>query len=164
MLMISGQANYSLQLMKPIIFDGVASFEPTAPATDAYNDYIQSRISNSVWTQCTSWYRSGTEGKIYSTFPGPLAEFWLWCRTPKWGDYRFEGEGTKRWERRRKMSTVARALGQLATIAGVAWVMKDLMQNDGEIKSLWYSFMVRPYIVEHSDGRLSEKQMLHLDI
>lgn len=62
------------------------------------------------------------------------------------------------------MSTVARALGQLATIAGVAWVMKDLMQNDGEIKSLWYSFMVRPYIVEHSDGRLSEKQMLHLDI
>lgn len=141
------QVNYSLQLMKPIIFDGVASFEPTSSATDAYNDYIQSRISNSVWTQCTSWYRSGAEGKIYSTFPGPLAEFWLWCRTPRWGDYLFEGEGIKWWERRRKMRTVARTLGQLMTIVGVAWVLKDLMRNDGEIKSLWFRFM-----------------MLHLDV
>lgn len=55
------------------------------------------------------------------------------------------------------MRTVARALGQLMTTAGVAWVLKDLMRNDGEIKSLWFRFMVRPRVVEHSGDRLSEK-------
>ncbi|KAI0314700.1 FAD/NAD-P-binding domain-containing protein [Amylostereum chailletii] len=71
------QFNYALKLFKPVLDGALAAFEPTAAATDRYNAWLQRRLSNSVWTQCQSWYRVGTEGKIFSTFPGAMALFWL---------------------------------------------------------------------------------------
>lgn len=54
------------------------------------------------------------------------------------------------------MRTVAGTLGQLVSIAGVAWAIRDLMQDEGDIKSLWFRFMVRPHIIEDGGGRLNE--------
>ena len=55
---------------------------------------------NSVWTQCASWYRAGAQGRIFSTFPGPLILLWWWLRKPRWDDYEIKGPGAEQWRLR----------------------------------------------------------------
>lgn len=109
------QIKYALQLIQPILSGSLSSFEVTSDATESYNDLLQSRLQNSVWTQCDSWYRAGTQGKIFSTFPGPLAVYWWWLRRPRWNDYLLEGTGKKNWERTRKVEEA------------VGWVVKTVV-------------------------------------
>ncbi|KAI0052204.1 FAD/NAD-P-binding domain-containing protein [Auriscalpium vulgare] len=110
------QINYALQLMKPVLSGDLASFEPTAAASDAYNSHLQRRLDASVWTQCASWYRVGAQGRIFSVFPGPVALFWWWLRAPRWGDYTLTGKGKAAWERRRKVKSVLWWLGVLGLV------------------------------------------------
>ncbi|KAI0065159.1 FAD/NAD-P-binding domain-containing protein, partial [Artomyces pyxidatus] len=95
------QFNYTLQLIAPVLSGALASFEPTLPATETYNAWLQRRLTDSVWMTCTSWYRRGQEGKIFSTFPGPLALYWWFLRAPQWADYVVKGDGSRAWGRRR---------------------------------------------------------------
>ncbi|TFY56722.1 hypothetical protein EVG20_g8819 [Dentipellis fragilis] len=81
------QFDYALKLFEPIISGELTSLEPTQSATTAYNSHIQDRLSTSVWSQCASWYRSGPDGKIHSSFPGPVIWYWWLLRRPQWGDY-----------------------------------------------------------------------------
>jgi hypothetical protein len=78
----------------------LTSVVPTDAATDKYNDMLQERLGNSVWTQCASWYRAGAQGRIFSTFPGPLVLLWWWLRRPRWDDFEVEGPGVEQWRRR----------------------------------------------------------------
>ena len=75
------------------------SFEVTAEATDKYNDWLQKRLSTSVWTDCISYYRTGANSQVIITFPGPVALFWWFCRHPQWD--KFRGIGSDRWEKER---------------------------------------------------------------
>lgn len=38
--------------------------------TDEYNAKIQKRLEKSIFVNCTSWYRTGRDGKIINIFPG----------------------------------------------------------------------------------------------
>ena len=76
------------------------SVAPTDAATDRYNDMLQERLEDTVWSQCVSWYRVGGRGRIASTFPGPLVLFWWWLRKLRWEDYEIDGPGVKEWRRR----------------------------------------------------------------
>jgi hypothetical protein len=77
----------------------LTSVVPTDAATDKYNDMLQARLDNSVWTQCASWYRAGARGRIFSTFPGPLVLLWWWLRKPRWDDFEIQGPGAEQWRR-----------------------------------------------------------------
>ena len=77
----------------------LTSVVPSDAATDKYNNILQERLQNSVWTQCASWYRAGAQGRIFSTFPGPLVLLWWWLRKPQWDDFEVEGPGTQQWRR-----------------------------------------------------------------
>ncbi|KAF4615529.1 hypothetical protein D9613_003507 [Agrocybe pediades] len=81
------QINYTLQLIKPILDGTIQSIEVTKEATDAYNSKIHGRLENTQYTQCSSWYRVGQEGKIVNIFPGYATLFWVWLRTPNWNHY-----------------------------------------------------------------------------
>ncbi|KAF8205375.1 hypothetical protein K438DRAFT_1670245 [Mycena galopus ATCC 62051] len=81
------QIGYIIKFVRPILNNLVATFDVTPRATDAYNDVIQARMARSVWVTCTSWYRTGGEGKVSSIFPGPMFLFAWWLRAPRWGDY-----------------------------------------------------------------------------
>ncbi|KAI9447200.1 FAD/NAD-P-binding domain-containing protein [Lactarius psammicola] len=94
------QIPYILQLLAPVRSGALTSVVPTDAATDEYNDMLQERLGNSVWTQCASWYRTGARGRIFSTFPGPLVLLWWWLRKPQWNDYEVEGPGAEEWRRR----------------------------------------------------------------
>jgi hypothetical protein len=76
------------------------SVAPTDRATNRYNDMLEERLEDTAWTQCSSWYRVGAQGRIFSTFPGPLFLFWWWLQKLRWEDYEIEGPGAKEWRRR----------------------------------------------------------------
>ena len=64
------QVNYIMQLIQPIIEADAVSIEVTQEAANAYDAKIQKRLSNSVYVDCSSWYRVGGTGKITNAFPG----------------------------------------------------------------------------------------------
>jgi hypothetical protein len=96
-----------------------SSFEVTPEATDAYNDVIHGRLARSVFIQCTSWYRKDGNGKVFSTFPGPMSLFWWWLQSPNWGHYKTTGG--EDWVKQQKLKTVYKALKVLAFIAALLW-------------------------------------------
>ncbi|THH17022.1 hypothetical protein EW146_g3719 [Bondarzewia mesenterica] len=81
------QVKYALKVIKPVIDNQFASVEPTVHASESYNGHIQRRLAESVFTQCSSWYRVGSGGKIFSMWPGPVTTFWWWTRKVRWSDY-----------------------------------------------------------------------------
>ncbi|KAI0052222.1 FAD/NAD-P-binding domain-containing protein [Auriscalpium vulgare] len=101
------QTNYALELLKPVLSGALSSVAPTHAATDAYNELIQARLTQTVWMSCVSWYRAGNSGKIIGTFPGPVALYWWWLRAVRWNDYSVEGKGKSGWERRRTVKSAA---------------------------------------------------------
>lgn len=111
------QVSYLLQLLEPVRTGALNSVAPTDLATDRYNDKLQERLENSVWSQCASWYRVGSRGRIFSTFPGPLVLFWWWLRTLRWEDHEIKGPGAEKWRRRHARWSDEKLLGT-ATLAG----------------------------------------------
>ncbi|KAF7359005.1 hypothetical protein MSAN_01241200 [Mycena sanguinolenta] len=93
------QTGYIMQLIKPILDGLVSSVDVKPGATDAYNDVIQARLSRSIFVECTSWYRTGGDGKVSSIFPGAMFLFGWWVRRPKWEDYNVKAT-TNEWERK----------------------------------------------------------------
>jgi hypothetical protein len=94
------QVPYLLQLFEPLRAGQLKSVAPTDVATDRYNDMLQERLQDTVWSQCASWYRVGGRGRIASTFPGPLVLFWWWLRKVCWEDYEIKGSRAAEWRRR----------------------------------------------------------------
>lgn len=119
------QINYALKLLKPVTSSLLTSVEPTVAALNKYNDWISRRLRNSVWTQCVSWYRAGSQGKIFSTFPGPVVLLWWFMRKVNWADFEVipvEGKA-QTWERSKKMGrsvTMLTVLGVLL-VGGLVW-------------------------------------------
>ncbi|KAG7086270.1 hypothetical protein E1B28_002236 [Marasmius oreades] len=111
------QINYMLQLIEPVLRGDLKTAEVTDHATKRYNDIIQSRLRKSVFVDCVSWYRKGSEGKVTSIFPGMSTLFWWWFRRVNWEDYNISGR-TEEWQReqrrqewvRRVLKNVARAI------------------------------------------------------
>ena len=101
------------------------SFEVTTEATDKYNEWLQKRLSTSVWTDCASYYQTGgANTKLIATFPGPVALFWWFCRDAQWD--KFRGVGSESWERERKGKKWTR----LSIMFGLAVVaLASLMNN-----------------------------------
>jgi hypothetical protein len=104
------QFNYILQLIKPILSGDLKTVEPKQEATDKYNGWLDHRLTNSVFSQCVSWYRTGGNGRMFSPWPGPIALFWWIARTPRWGDYKVEGPRKKAWKRLRNLKQAIRVL------------------------------------------------------
>ncbi|KAJ7023565.1 hypothetical protein C8F04DRAFT_1213255 [Mycena alexandri] len=89
LLAVEIQTEYIIQLIQPILDGNISSLEVTVGATEAYNRYLQVKLTGFVWSKCSSWYRTGGDGKVYATFPGPMTLFWCWLRRPNWDHYTF---------------------------------------------------------------------------
>ena len=112
------QVPYLLQLLEPVRAGQLKSVAPTDSAADRYNDMLQERLKDTVWSQCVSWYRVGGRGRIVSPFPGPLVLFWWWLRRLRWEDYEVDGPGVKEWRRRHALRSFRTRLVTVA-LAGV---------------------------------------------
>jgi cation diffusion facilitator CzcD-associated flavoprotein CzcO len=66
------QARYIVQAVRAIAASG--TLEVRADVAAAFDAEMQRRLAASVWTGCTSWYRTGT-GRIVTNWPGMASEY-----------------------------------------------------------------------------------------
>lgn len=109
-----------MNLIKPVLSGLVSSFEITETATDSFNAELDKRLSQSVWTGCTSWYRVGHTGKIVSLWPGTFTEFWWRLRTVNWSHYTVVGG--EKWVRRRRVATAVKSIAAAAAVGIFVWL------------------------------------------
>ncbi|KAF8273965.1 FAD/NAD-P-binding domain-containing protein [Lactarius quietus] len=129
------QAPHILDLLAPVRAGILTSVSPKDSATDKYNDMLQDRLEDTVWSQCASWYRVGARGRIFSTFPGPLFQLWLWLRKPRWEDFEIEGPGAKEWRRRHRSTRLApfATVALFGALGTLAFASKGKSDGVGEL-------------------------------
>ncbi|BBH71415.1 putative monooxygenase [Actinoplanes sp. OR16] len=67
------QARYIGQAVR-VVDQGQGPLEVRAERSDAYDSEIQSRLADSVWTGCQSWYRTAS-GRVVTNWPGKAQEY-----------------------------------------------------------------------------------------
>ena len=67
------QARYLAQAVRSIAEQG-KPLEVRAERATAYDEEIQKRLANSVWTRCQSWYRTAS-GRVVTNWPGKAVEY-----------------------------------------------------------------------------------------
>jgi hypothetical protein len=68
------QARYIAQGYRLLEALGGGSLEVREDVEDAYDREIQGRLSRSVWTTCSSWYRNAA-GRVVTNWPGMAGEY-----------------------------------------------------------------------------------------
>jgi cation diffusion facilitator CzcD-associated flavoprotein CzcO len=66
------QARYIVQAVRAIAESGPLEVRPDVAA--AFDAEMQRRLAGSVWTGCTSWYRTGS-GRVVTNWPGMASEY-----------------------------------------------------------------------------------------
>ncbi|WP_238008697.1 NAD(P)/FAD-dependent oxidoreductase [Dactylosporangium sp. AC04546] len=66
------QARYIVQAVRAVAARGPLEVRPEVAAS--FDAEMQRRLTGSVWTGCSNWYRTGT-GRVVTNWPGPAAEY-----------------------------------------------------------------------------------------
>ena len=126
-----------MHLIKPIVQQLASSFEVKSTVHERFNKEMQQRLSTSVWSGCTSWYRKGHNGKVVSLWPGTMTEFWWRMRSPVWSHYKVvNGE---KWTKKRRFQTLARTFGLASLVLALVWARN----NQDVLRLLFTRFVVR---------------------
>ncbi|MBK5218004.1 MAG: NAD(P)/FAD-dependent oxidoreductase, partial [Propionibacteriales bacterium] len=72
--MLEAQARHMRRAVDRLVAGGYTSVAVTAEAEEAYDQDIQKRLANSVWSHCNSWYHHES-GRITSNWPGATKPF-----------------------------------------------------------------------------------------
>ncbi|MDN4518494.1 NAD(P)/FAD-dependent oxidoreductase [Mycolicibacterium austroafricanum] len=80
--MLESQARHIVRLMKVLRAHPGSVIEVRADVEKRFNDRLSRRLDRSVWTMCTSWYRSA-RGSISTNWPSPTFLYRLRARRPK---------------------------------------------------------------------------------
>lgn len=85
--MIECQLRLIMSCLRRMRTHALATIEPRADVTRAYNDELQRRLAGTVWmTGCTSWYQNAA-GKNTTLWPGFTLEFAARTRRMRPADY-----------------------------------------------------------------------------
>jgi hypothetical protein len=137
------QIDYSLKLIKPVLEGKVSSFEVTNDATNAYNKKLQNRFLDTVWVQCSSWYRSGKDGKVVNIIPYSTITYRWMLLWPNWSHYK--GVRAQKWKRERFYSKLRHAFGILTLGLSLAFWWKN-PERVADMMALAHSNLVRPVL------------------
>ncbi|MBC7446348.1 MAG: NAD(P)/FAD-dependent oxidoreductase [Polaromonas sp.] len=93
LLYIEPAADHAIACMQAVRAGGHRFIAVKPAVMRAHNEGLQQRLAGSVWSQCRSWYRAGTEGngRIVAIFPGFTREYVKAVRRPRLAeDYEFD--------------------------------------------------------------------------
>lgn len=90
LLYIEPAVRHAIACMRAVAEGGHRAIEVREEVMRTHNAELQGRLSGSVWTQCSSWYRMNT-GKVVAIFPGYTREYQRGVRNPDWAAYRLVG-------------------------------------------------------------------------
>ncbi|KAL0571882.1 hypothetical protein V5O48_010072 [Marasmius crinis-equi] len=93
------QVQYILKLITPVLSQDISSIEVSSEATDNYLRRIDNRMKDTVFLQCSSWYRTNGTGRISMIFPGSAMMFWWWLRCVDWDHYQVSAKNPVAWKR-----------------------------------------------------------------
>lgn len=94
--MLESQIDYVVEAVRTLERQGALWMDVRPEVQSEFNEDIQSRLADSVWTAgCTSWYRTES-GKVTNNWPGFTLEYRRRTRRPELGDYRVERAGRRR--------------------------------------------------------------------
>ncbi|KAK1221328.1 hypothetical protein PQX77_015875 [Marasmius sp. AFHP31] len=99
------QVQYILKLIEPVLSSDISSIEVSNDATEDYQRRIESRLQQSVFVSCTSWYRTNSAGRIAMIFPGSGTMFWWWFRHVDWRHYHISAKDPAAWRRKQAWAT-----------------------------------------------------------
>jgi cation diffusion facilitator CzcD-associated flavoprotein CzcO len=86
--MIEQQAKYVVRLLEEMDARGVRTFEVREAAQQRFNDALQTKLENGIWSTggCTSWYLD-SQGRNRTIWPGFTVSYWWQTRTVDPGAY-----------------------------------------------------------------------------
>jgi 4-hydroxyacetophenone monooxygenase len=75
--------------VKALIENGKRALDCRAEVHDAFNARLDATLARMVWSHpgMNSWYKNG-RGKVTTTSPWRLVDYWRWTREPDLADYR----------------------------------------------------------------------------
>ncbi|KAL0581528.1 Palmitoylated plasma membrane-bound casein kinase [Marasmius crinis-equi] len=136
------QINMALRLVKPVLEGRIQSVEITEKACDDYNSWLQSRLDDSVWKECNSYYHVANtrSSKLIATFPGPVTLFWWMTKTIKKEHWKVSGSSTENWLDEGSFSGTAGIFVSLSIVAlsallrvGRSAVLPKLSKRNSEL-------------------------------
>jgi 4-hydroxyacetophenone monooxygenase len=82
------QVRYVMACLAGLLRSGSTTMECRRDVHDAYNARFDARHATLVWSHpgMSSWYKN-TAGRVVTTSPWLLVEYWAWTKTPELGDY-----------------------------------------------------------------------------
>jgi cation diffusion facilitator CzcD-associated flavoprotein CzcO len=83
--MLEAQARYIGQAVRGIAGNGGA-MDVREDVAAAYDRRIQARLARSVWTRCSSWYRTAS-GRVTNNWPGTVTAYGMATRRMRPSDY-----------------------------------------------------------------------------
>lgn len=72
--MLEAQASYVVAAARALASGRAAALAVRCDVAEAYDAEMQSRLADSVWAGCDSWYRA-EGGRIITNWPGLVAEY-----------------------------------------------------------------------------------------
>ncbi|OCF74641.1 hypothetical protein I204_05021 [Kwoniella mangroviensis CBS 8886] len=82
------QAEYIASLLSKSSKLGNVVIEVKEDSTKRYNEWIDSRIDDTVWADKQSWYHAnGGQGRVFTHWPGPATLYWWINRKINWDDW-----------------------------------------------------------------------------
>lgn len=124
---IETQVTYIAQLLRKVSQQQIRSFEPSQAATDDFMEYSDAFFARTVWTEgCSSWARSGPNGRVHGHWPGSASHLNVVRRSPRWED----------WEWTYKSPT-----GNRFAYFGNGWSVKETIEGSN----------LTPYLKKPSD-------------
>jgi len=86
--MLESQIQYVVEAVRTLARTRVAFMDVRPEVQSKFNEDIQTRLADSVWTGgCTSWYVTES-GKVTNNWPGFTSEYRRRTRRPELGDFR----------------------------------------------------------------------------
>ena len=83
------QVRYAMGCIKALIENGLAAMDCREEVCDAFNEKLDAALARTVWTHpgMNSWYKN-SRGRVTTTSPWRLVDYWRWTREPDLRDYR----------------------------------------------------------------------------
>jgi 4-hydroxyacetophenone monooxygenase len=79
---------YVMGCLKALVESGRHALECRAEVHDAFNAKLDETLAKMVWSHpgMSSWYKN-SRGKVTTTSPWRLVDYWRWTREPDLADY-----------------------------------------------------------------------------
>jgi len=74
-LMIEAQVTYVIDALRTLRQSHADALDIRPEVQEASTERVQEQLRHSVWTNCESWYRQESDGRIVNNWPGQMAEY-----------------------------------------------------------------------------------------